>query len=162
MYLFDANAFMEASRLYYSFKIAPGFWDWLVEKYETDEIASVESVYDEITAGSGDLVDWAKDSALADFWLPDTAESVAAIGDLASWATHADRPFSQAAVDEFMASADLRLAAQASAVGAIVVTRETSDPGCRRRVKLPDAANAVGVACVQPFPAYEQLGLTLS
>lgn len=29
MYLLDANAFMEASRLYYGFDLAPGFWEWL-------------------------------------------------------------------------------------------------------------------------------------
>src|SRR5690625_186613 len=29
MYLFDANAFMEASRRYYANDIAPGFWTWL-------------------------------------------------------------------------------------------------------------------------------------
>ncbi|WP_353952481.1 DUF4411 family protein [Knoellia sp. S7-12] len=65
-------------------------------------------------------------------------------------------------VDEFMASADLRLAARAGALGATVVTRETSDPGCKKRVKLPDAARAVGVNRIQPFNACGRLGLTLS
>ena len=161
MYLFDSNAFMEAARLYYSFSIAPGYWDWLVEKHEAGEIASISSVYDEITAGEGGLVKWAKDPALDGFWLPDSKESILATAELAAWANHAERPFKQAAVDEFMGSADLRLAAQASALGATVVTRETADPNCRKRVKLPDAAKAVGVKCVQPFVAYEQLGLTL-
>lgn len=153
MHLLDANAFMEASRLYYSFQIAPGYWDWLVDRFNAGEIASVEAVYEEITAGSGDLVDWAKDSALDGFWLPDTAESVAVIADLATWAGPPDRPFKQAAVDEFMASADLRLAAQAGTLGATLVTRETPDPACKKRLKLPVAAKAVGVDCVQPFVA---------
>lgn len=161
MYLMDANAFMEASRLYYSFKIAPGYWEWLVEKFEAGELASVEAVYDEITAGSGDLVTWARQTSLDGFWLPDTNESVTAIAELARWAAHPDRAFKQSAVDEFMASADLRLAAQASALGATVVTRETSDPGCKKRVKLPDAAKSLRVACIQPFIAYERLGLQL-
>jgi len=29
MFLLDANAFMEANRLYYAFDLAPGFWTWL-------------------------------------------------------------------------------------------------------------------------------------
>lgn len=162
MFLIDANAFMEASRLYYSFKIAPGYWEWLVKRFEAGDIASVESVYDEITAGEGDLVEWAKDSALDGFWLPDTPDSVTQMGSLATWADHADRPYKQSAVDEFMDSADLRLAAHAAAVGATVVTRETSDPACKKRVKLPDASAAVGVPCIQPFVAYERLGLNLT
>lgn len=162
MHLLDANAFMEAGRLYYSFRIAPGYWDWLVNKFQSGEIASVKAVYDEITAGSGDLVTWAKNPVLKNFWLPDTDESIAATGGLATWAAHPDRPFKQSAVDEFMDSADLRLAAQAKAIGATVVTRETPDPNCKKRVKLPDAAHAVGVTCLQPFPAYEALGLKLT
>lgn len=62
----------------------------------------------------------------------------------------------------FMASADLRLAAQASVLGATIVTREAPDPGCKKRVKLPDAARSVGVTCIQPFVAYERLGLMLA
>jgi hypothetical protein len=162
MILLDANAFMEASRLYYSFRIAPGYWEWLVGKFEAGEVASVEAVYDEIATGYGDLVEWARNPALNGFWLPDTAESFAAAGQLATWASHPHRPFKQAAVDEFMGSADLRLAAQACAMGATVATRETSDPGCKKRVKLPDAAASIGVQCVQPFVAYERLGLILS
>lgn len=162
MHLLDANAFMEASRLYYSFKIAPGYWDWLVEQFKTGQIASVEAVFDEITAGRGDLVDWAKDPALDGFWLPDSAESIAAAAELAAWAANPSRPYKQSAVDEFMASADLRLAAQASVLGATIVTRETPDASCKKRVKLPDAARSAGVRCVQPFVAYERLGLTLS
>lgn len=161
MYLFDSNAFMEAARLYYSFNIAPGYWDWLVEMHEVGEVASIAAVYDEITAGEGGLVDWANDPALDGFWLPDTDKSIVSAAELAAWANDAERPFRQSAVDEFMGSADLRLAAQACALGATVVTRETSEPGCKKRVKLPDAAKAVGVKCVQPFIAYEKLGLTL-
>ena len=162
MYLIDSNAFMEASRLYYSFRLAPGYWEWLAQQFEAGEMASVEAVYDEITRGSGELTIWAKNPAHKQFWLPDTSDSLAAIATLATWAAHPDRGFKQSAVDEFMSSADLRLLAQASVLGATVVTREISDPRCKKRVKLPDAAMAVGVRCVQPFIAYEELGLTLS
>ena len=58
-----------------------------------------------------------------------------------------------------MGSADLRLVAQAKALNATVITREVPSPDSKKRVKLPDAAAAVGVACVQPFQAYESLGL---
>lgn len=60
MYLMDSNTFMEANRLYYAFDIAPGFWDWLGDSSLSGQVASVDAVKDEITAGSGDLVDWAR------------------------------------------------------------------------------------------------------
>lgn len=162
MYLLDANAFMEAKRLYYSFRIAPGFWEWLSDQFQAGAIASVRAVYDEVSAGDDDLSSWAKDPALKDFWLPDSAESISVMAELASWANHPDRIFKGPAVDEFMASADLRLIALAKVTRASVVTRETSEPSSRKRIKIPDAANAVGVRSLQPFPVYENLGLTLS
>ena len=59
MYLLDTNAFNEASRLYYAFDIVPGFWTWLGDSARTGQVASIEAVRDEITAGTGDLVEWA-------------------------------------------------------------------------------------------------------
>lgn len=162
MHLLDANAFMEASRTYYTFAIAPGYWSWLIQKHQSGEIASVEAVLDEITAGSGPLVDWAKTIAPETFWVEDSAESLAVMRTLSTWAADPARTYNQAAVDDFMDSADLRLIAIAKATGSVLVTRETSDPACKRRVKIPDAALVVGVECVQPFVAYHRLGLSLT
>ena len=74
---------------------------------------------------------------------------------------HPDRIFKQSAVDEFLDSADFSLIAQAMALGAIVVTRETSEPNCKKRVKIPDACLAMGVDCMQPFEVYSALRLRL-
>lgn len=60
MHLLDANALMEANRLYYAFDIAPGFWTWLGDPTHVGQVASIDAVKDEITAGTGDLVDWAR------------------------------------------------------------------------------------------------------
>lgn len=162
MYLLDANVFIEAKRFYYSFQIAPGYWEWLFAKFKSKEFASVRAVYDELSSGDDELSSWVKTAELREFWLPDTADSLSAMTELASWAAHPDRQYKGAAVDEFMSSADFRLAAQGKALGAVVVTRETSDPGSRRRVKLPDAAAHLGVRSVQPFEIYERLGLRLT
>jgi hypothetical protein len=71
MYLLDANAFMEASRLYYAFDIAPGFWTWLEAAIATGDVASVTAVKDEITAGKDPLVQWAAHLP-KEVWLTDT------------------------------------------------------------------------------------------
>lgn len=159
MYLIDANAFIEASRHYYSFSLAPRYWNWLYEQSVAGTVGSIKAVYDEIADGDDDLSVWVRDNTPDEFWLAEDDDSVAAIGDLAMWATGPTRQFTQAAIDEFMASADLRLVAQAKSRGATVITREVANTESKKRVKLPDAAAAVGVTCVQPFQAYEQLGL---
>lgn len=55
----------------------------------------------------------------------------------------------------------LYLIAQCWADGATLVTRETADPNCKRRVKIPDVCNAFGILCTDPFDAYRQLGMRL-
>lgn len=160
MYLLDANAFMEANRLYYAFDIAPGFWTWLSDPSLASQVASIEAIKDEITAGSGELVEWAH-ALPSTFWLPDSEDVVTAMTELATWSTDLSRSFRQAAVDEFLASADLKLIAHAMASGATVVTRERSEPDSKRKIKIPDVCIAFGVDWTDPFTAYRSLGLRL-
>lgn len=160
MYLLDSNAFMEASRTYYGFDIAPGFWAWLGDPSLAGQVASIDAVKDEITAGSGDLVAWARTRPGA-FWLPDTDGTVASMRELAVWATAPERQYRQDAVDEFLDSADLKLIAHAMATGAVVVTREQPAPESRKKIKIPDACRAVNVAWTDPFSLYRTLGMRL-
>lgn len=160
MYLLDANVFMEASRLYYAFDIAPGFWDWLRDDTLIDQVGSVVAIKDEITSGKGDLVSWA--TALpATFWMADDDDVVRAMTELAGWSNDPARNFLQPAVDEFMSSADLRLIAHAMVHDATVVTREQPAPDARKKIKIPDVCRAFDVDWVGSFDAYRHLGLTL-
>lgn len=160
MLLLDANVLMEAARRYYAFDLAPTFWNWLSHPSHAATLASASVIKEEVVAGTGDLVTWAH--GLPDsFWIPDDEASTSQLTNLAQWATDPSRPFLPAAVDEFMDSGDIRLVSVAAAHGHSVVTHETSDPNCRRRVKIPEACAAVGVTCVQPFEAFRALGMSL-
>lgn len=160
-YLLDANAFMEAARLYYGFDLAPGFWDWLAGPSVSGKVASVDAVRDEILSGEGDLVDWARGLPSA-FWLADSDDSVGHMRDLIQWVSEPSRTYNDAARAEFFGSADLRLIAQAMASGGVVATREVSAPRSQKRIKIPDVCAVFGVRCVTPFDAYRALGMRLS
>jgi hypothetical protein len=160
-YLLDANAFMEAARLYYGFDLVPGFWRWLKDSSIERKVASVRTVRDEIVQGEGDLVEWAKQLP-RDFWLDDSPESLQNMARLVDWAEGSSQHYVEAAVAEFADSADLRLIAAAMTHGAIVATREKSQPEAQKKIKIPDVCRAFGVSCVVPFDAYRQLGMCLS
>ena len=159
MHLLDANAFIEAARTYYPFDVAPGFWDWLGGLAPSGQVGSVDAVKDELRAPP-ELVRWAAAQPTG-FWVVDTQESLQATSELAAWADEDERPYGQAAIEEFMGSADLRLIGQALATGATVVTRERSAPASQTTIKIPDVCRAFHIPCVGPFEAYRSLGLRL-
>ena len=59
VYVLDANVFMEASRRYYAFDLAPGFWQGLQQYAATGRIKSVDRIKQELDRGNDDLADWA-------------------------------------------------------------------------------------------------------
>jgi hypothetical protein len=160
MHLFDSNTFMEAARLYYGLDLAPGFWEWLVSDGMRDQIASIEAVKEEITDGTGELVDWAE-SIPPDFWRPITERTLESASALSEWAADPSRNYTQAAVDDFLSKADYWLVAEAMAARA-PSTREGSSPESKKRIMIPDACAAFGVQVAQPFPVYAMLGLRLT
>jgi hypothetical protein len=148
MYLLDANVFIDAKNRYFAFDIVPAFWDWLVAQHQAGKAFTVQAVYDEVIGGGDDLAAWMK-SQPASFRLAPTAADSASLAGVSTWAQ--TYGFKAAAVSEFLQSADYFIVAQALTLGHTVVTHETPDPAAKKRVKIPDACVAVGVAWVSPF-----------
>lgn len=160
IYLLDANAFIEAARLYYGFDMAPGFWSWLQGPSLSGRVGSVQAVRDEIIAGEGELVDWAH-TLPSGFWLAVSEKSIANMRRLARWASDSERTYGQAAVSEFLGSADMRLIALAITESGVVATREVPAPRSTKKIKIPDVCTAFDVRCVTPFDTYRKLGMRL-
>lgn len=55
LYVLDANIFIEAARTYYSFDLAPPFWEFLKTKAHNGLLCSIDRVYDEIKLGKDQL-----------------------------------------------------------------------------------------------------------
>lgn len=60
-------------------------------------------------------------------------------------------PFRQGAAETFLAAADYFLVAQALSLEYTVVTQEKPAPQSEKKIKIPDACNAVGVAWISLF-----------
>ncbi|MEM1099383.1 MAG: DUF4411 family protein [Planctomycetota bacterium] len=145
----DTNIFIDAKNRYYHPKVCPGFWDWLVQANGSDDVYSIERVYDELTEDSEDEVsEWAKQNS-EDFFIPVDEEVLPALQSIAAWANAHSR-YSDAAKADFLDSADYYLVAQALAGGHTVVTHERPAPSIQR-VKIPDACIAQKVKCVNPW-----------
>ena len=148
MYVLDTNVFIDAANAYYAFDLAPGYWDFLVQLFDSRHAVSIKSVHDELDDASDDdpLKAWAKQHK-QHFIAPDL-RVVACYQQVMAWAKDNYEP---SAVSEFQRVADSWIVAHALANGWVVVTHEKSAPRSKRRIKIPGACAGVGVTCASPF-----------
>lgn len=140
-YLLDANIFIRCKNEM-PMDIFQGFWQRLAELAQNGQIFSSIKVKEEIDKGNDELKAWCADQLPKDFFLP--FDAYAEYANLMSWANDSS-VFTVPAKQEFAMVADAYLVATAAARGMKVVTFETPDPLCRKRVKIPDACMAVDV-----------------
>jgi len=160
MYLLDTNVFIRAKNEYYGLDIAPGFWDWISEEYQTNDLGSISAVHDELVAKKDDLSIWVS-RLPADFWLEETDDDVRSLRTVAQWTMATSAKYTQQARTDFLAKADYRLVAAAAAGAHVVVTHEVSAPDSQRAIKIPDACAAFKVQYREPFQLFRELGLQL-
>lgn len=94
------------------------------------------------------------------FFVENDNEVMAKYAEVLNWA-NGNSIFTPLAIAEFAQVADAYLVATAAAKGYVLVTNETSDPLCRRRVKIPDACNALGVRYCDLNQVLRELGITI-
>ncbi len=159
MYVLDTNIFIDAANAYYTFDLAPGYWDFLVQLFDSCHAVSIKSVYDELDGASEDdpLKAWAKLNK-QHFVAPDS-RVVSCYQKVSTWAMGSHE---QRAVNEFLRVADSWIVAHALAYGWVVVTHEKSAPASKKRIKIPDACSEFGVECLNPFKMLEDEGMKLT
>ncbi len=153
-YLLDADVFIRAKNDHYGFNFCPAFWDWLNKANVAGDVYSVEAVYTELMKGGDHLSRWSQAHKQL-FLVPSSSvwESVHLVNQ---W-VQTSHNYEPEAKDEFALKADSVLIGHALAGGHTVVTHERSGKG-RKKIKIPDAADALGVSCVDPFQMLRTLG----
>ena len=110
----------------------PTFWACVSNLINNGSIYSSIKVKDEIDHGNDELTTWMRNNTTQDFYIPLDADV-----------------------------ADAYLVATAAAKNMTLVTYETSDPTCRRKVKIPDACIAIGVRYCDLNTALRELGVKI-
>jgi hypothetical protein len=154
-YLFDSNTFFQSKNREYRFEFASEFWDWIITAHKHQMVYSVQKVLDEINAGANTCPAkaWAANLPPG-FFLPDTKEAAVmkSYATLMQWGAGQNHYTAKARSDfADPKDADAFLIATAMGNGMVICTHETSDPVCKRRIPLPDAATAHGVKTIHIF-----------
>lgn len=158
-YLLDTNIFITAKNEL-PMDVYPSFWQALSQLAAKGSFRSIKQVEVEIRKGKDELVDWIDNNMPKDFFIPENAETLVALSTVSQWATM-NRVYTQAAKAEFAIVADSWIIAEALSQSVTVITHEIPDPLCRKRVKIPDVCNAVGVEFCDLNTAFRKLGVTI-
>lgn len=140
--------------------IFPSFWNAMSMLAKSGKFRSIKKVEEEIRKGKDELVDWIDNELPKDFFFAATSNTLKALSSVLQWAT-ANPVFTIAAKNDFALVADSWIVAEALSQSLQVVTFESSDPLCKKRVKIPDACNAVGVKYCSLNDAFRELGVTI-
>ena len=168
MYVLDTNVFIDAANAYYAFDLAPGYWDFLVQLFDSDHAVSIKSVYDEIDSASEDEIDSASDDDPLKVWAKLNRKHfvdldphvVGCYQRVMRWAR--EQNYTASAISEFQSVADSWIVAYALANNWVVVTHEKSAPGSKKRIKIPDVFVGVGVTYASPFEMLRDRGMSLA
>lgn len=138
----------------------PLFWTKIAGMINSGNVFSNIQVKGEIDKGGDELTVWMKDNVPAGFYIENELDVMVKYGDVMNWA-QSNAVYRPEAVSEFATVADAYLVATAAAKGYTLVTNETADPQCRRRVKIPDACNALGVRFCDLNTVLRELNITI-
>jgi predicted nucleic acid-binding protein len=158
-YLFDTNIFIK-SKNEMPPDVWPTFWSRISELIRDGKIFSSVKVKEEIEHGNDELTLWMANNATNNFYYEIDSDILQKYSATQNWAQK-NPVYTPVARTEYATVADAFLVATASAKGLILVTNETSDPRCKKRVKIPDACNALGVRCCDLNTALRELGVTI-
>ena len=158
-YLFDTNIFIR-SKNEMPADVWPTFWARISDLITSGSIFSSIKVKEEIDHGNDELTTWMRNNATRDFYISPDHDVLAKYSETQNWAM-TNPLFTPAARSEYATVADAYLVATAADKNLTLVTYETPDPMCRRKVKIPDACNAIGVRYCDLNTALRELGVTI-
>jgi hypothetical protein len=151
-YILDTNVFIQAKNDYYAFDICPGFWTALKRHGKIGNVVSIDRVHDEIEKGHDRLSTWVRGVDPGFFKQTGDQRVIAEYGALVAWA-QTQPQFTGTAKNEFMQTdnADPWVVAYAKVNGCVVVTHEVLEPDIKKKVKIPNVCQAVGVSYLNTF-----------
>ncbi|WP_284037071.1 DUF4411 family protein [Neobacillus sp. 114] len=164
MYVLDANVFINAHRDYYSFDLAPGFWDRLINLAGQNALCSIDRIQQEIISPSetdpDELHAWSAEKFCEHFHNTDAFDVIKEYTEIQKWALQNPR-FKDAAKEEFARNADAWLVAYAKAKNYTLVTHEAYNAETRKRILIPVVCREFGVPYVNTFEMLRQLQVTI-
>lgn len=160
-YLLDTNFFIQAHRSYYPLDIFEGFWKNAKNLASDGRIISIDKVKKEIydkSSHEDELKLWCQDNLSNDFFKATDAYLPNYI-KIVQWVNSKRNHYKNSAIEEFLQTdlADPWLVAYALKENLNIVTYEKSEPGTKKRVKIPEVCNQFSVKFINTIDMMREL-----
>jgi hypothetical protein len=157
-YILDANVFIEASRRYYAFDLAPPFWKSLINYADIGRVVSIDRIKQELERGHDELADWVRNDFHQAFASTNEEDVINSYREIMIW-VNSQEQFADAAKADFANGADGWLVAYARIKGCIVVTHEVYSAEVKIKVPIPNVCRAFNVEPIDTFKMLRELGV---
>ena len=142
--------------------VFPSLWMEMETSLFSPEIYFHVEVHNEMKKWAHPTLNWYLNHLQPSQILHPDEEEVDAYKEVTDWAVNKRVPgYSQAATDEFVDIADAWLVASAYRHDATVVPNEVPAPQGTRKVKIPDAAAAFNVPCINTLEFLRELKVSV-
>lgn len=159
VYVLDSSVFIEASRRYYAFDLAPKFWESLIELAKNGKIQSIDRVKKpELERGKDQLAIWADKNFSHAFASTNNNTIVESFSEIMSW-VYMQSQFMESAKADFANGADGWLIAYAKVNNCVVVTQEVLAPDSRKKVPIPNVCKQFNVTFKDTFEMLRDFGV---
>ncbi|RFP10844.1 MULTISPECIES: DUF4411 family protein [unclassified Duganella] len=149
-YLLDANTFVEAKNRYYNMTVCPAYWEWILQKFGSNDVASISMIGDELKRGDDELASWVRCHP-ALFEAVDDESTQACFVKVVEFVASETHRMKVGAVEDFLSGADPWLIAKAMATGATVVTHERHHADVVKKFLIPNVCDVFNVEWMNTF-----------
>lgn len=159
LYWLDSMVFILPNREeYYSFALAPTFWQLLEQKANDGILASTRKVCDELIRRRDTLAAWVDARKNSSLFVDPNKEVQDAYTRIADYVMNNYR-YHRA--EEFLGGADPWLIAHATVDNGKVVSHEKRSSLLAQEVKIPNVCQAFGVTPITLFDMFHELNISL-
>lgn len=150
----DANVLIQAKNFAYGFDIAPSFWTWLRDEFESGTIYSSHFVYEELSHRDDTLFAWVKE--LKDCFI-DPDENVQRT--YATVVAHVQENYLKVNADKFVSGADPWVIAHGLCKKDYIVTHEKRAGQGTKQVKIPNICSHFDstIQCIDTYQLMRKL-----
>lgn len=158
VYVVDSNFFVQAHRIIYPLDVAVSFWRSVKQLASNGNIISIDKVKNELYKNDDALKDWCQINLPHDFF-KDSTELIPEYGVVVNWAMSKKGHYLQKALDEFLDAdeADAWLIAYGVKYQIPITTYEKSEPNIKRKIKIPEPCDSLGVSYVNTIEMFRNL-----